>query len=283
MRERLGLLFEKYGAAVEVILCKKGERAPSLAQDAIKRGCNLIVAAGGDGSVNAVASAVAGSEAVLGVLPLGTLNHFAKDLGIPTELEAAVENLISGRIVRVDVGEVNGHVFLNNSSLGLYPAVVQEREKIRRKGYQKWTAFAHAIFYVLRRYSHLHVVMRSNGQQELVEDTPFVFVGNNEYNVCGANIGTRTCLTGGRLWVYRAPKAGRGDLLRLALRALLGTSNSEDLPKFDADEFRISVARGHVHVATDGEVKRLTSPLIYRIRPEALKVIVPFEVSRSNG
>ena len=89
----------------------------------VRSGSDIVVAAGGDGTVSAVASAVAGSEAVLGVLPLGTLNHFAKDAGIPLELEEAVRNISTGRAVKVDIGDVNGRAFINNISLGLYPVI----------------------------------------------------------------------------------------------------------------------------------------------------------------
>ena len=89
------------------------------------------MAAGGDGTINSVASAVVGSEKSLGVLPFGTMNHFAKDLHIPLDLEGAVNTIVAGHKTKVDVGEVNGRIFLNNSSLGLYPSIVRERQKQR--------------------------------------------------------------------------------------------------------------------------------------------------------
>ena len=123
----------------------------------------MVVAAGGDGTMNAVASALIGTETAMGVLPLGTLNHFAKDLKIPLELEGAVATIVTGRIVPIDVGEVNGHIFLNNSSIGIYPWIVRERETEQRKGYRKWVAFARASISALKRYSLLHVRLRDGG------------------------------------------------------------------------------------------------------------------------
>src|SRR5205085_3689399 len=100
---------------------------------------------GGDGTQSAIASRLAGTQLVHGVLPLGTLNHFAKDLGIPLQLDEAVRTLAEGRVLEVDVGEVNGRVFINNSSLGLYPEIVRERElQQMRLGKSKWRALASA-------------------------------------------------------------------------------------------------------------------------------------------
>ena len=274
LRQSVQSLFDKHGAAAEVHLCRPGASLSSLASDAVRRGHTIIVAAGGDGTINAVASALIGSGAALGVLPVGTLNHFAKDLGLPLDLEEAVKTILRGHVVRVDVGEVNGHIFLNNSSIGLYPALVREREKTQKRGYKKWTAFARALYYVMRRYSLLHVRLRFEGV-EIAEDTPFVFIGNNEYEVRGLNLGARTRLDSGKLSVYRAPNVGRMGLLTLALGALAGTEDLKELEKSDTEVLRISVGKRHLRVATDGEVMKLTGPLLYRISKQALKVIGP--------
>ena len=105
------------GAAIE--FTDAGMDVVRLAREAVQRGSAMIIAGGGDGTINGVASVVAGTATILGVLPLGTLNHFAKDLGIPTELEAAIQTLATGRVMAVDVAEVNGSLFVNNSALGL--------------------------------------------------------------------------------------------------------------------------------------------------------------------
>jgi diacylglycerol kinase family enzyme len=140
----------------------------------------LIVAGGGDGTISAVAGALVDTGIALGVLPLGTLNHFAKDLGIPLELEAAVRVLAEGRTARIDVGEVNGRIFVNNSSLGLYPEIVRLRERQQKRfGRAKWVAFARAAVATLRRYPFLGVSLTIDGAKAL-RRTPFVFIGNNE-------------------------------------------------------------------------------------------------------
>src|SRR5512138_2390383 len=130
--EHLAELFRKAGAQAEVHLSESNEDMRALAEKAVAARAPLIVVGGGDGTVNAIASIVAGSETALGVLPLGTLNHFARDAGIPVALDAAVETAVKGKRRQVDVAEVNGRLFVNNSSIGLYPAAVHLREKQRR-------------------------------------------------------------------------------------------------------------------------------------------------------
>ncbi|MGB8507422.1 MAG: diacylglycerol kinase family protein, partial [Pyrinomonadaceae bacterium] len=215
----------------------------------------------------------------LGVLPLGTLNHFAKDLGIPLTLADAARNVGSGRTTRVDVGEVNGHIFINNSSLGLYPRIVRRREKLQQRlGGRggKWPAFLWAALSVLRRYPFLNVRLSADGG-EIARRTPFVFVGNNEYRMEGFQIGGRACLDAGRLSLYVTHRTGRWGLLRLALRALFGRlREAKDFDAVCAVEIFVETHRPkHIPVAIDGEVMALTTPLHYRVRPGALRVIVP--------
>src|SRR3954454_7416050 len=174
-KEQLAELFFGHGAKARVLLARDGRELTALACRAVEDRCGMVVAAGGDGTMNAVAGALVGTETPMGVLPLGTLNHFAKDLKIPLELEGAVATIMTGRIAHIDIGEVNGHVFLNNSSIGIYPWIVREREMEQRKGYRKWVAFARASISALKRYSLLHVRLRMEGHDEVEVETPFVF------------------------------------------------------------------------------------------------------------
>ena len=145
----------------------------------------VIVAGGGDGTVSTVAAALVDTDICLGVLPLGTLNHFAKDLGLPLDLEAAVRCIATGVTSRVDVGEVNGRVFVNNSSLGLYPDIVRDREQQQKRfGRGKWHALLRASIAALRRYPFLQVSLAVEGRERAYR-TPFVFIGNNAYRMEG--------------------------------------------------------------------------------------------------
>lgn len=264
----------KRGWEARVLIFSDGADLNSLAAEARAVG-GLVVGGGGDGTIAAVAAALVGTDTALGVLPMGTLNHFAKNLGIPLELEKAVQTLFTGKVVRVDVGEVNGRIFLNNSSIGFYPRIVQERKREQRRGRSKWVASAQAAALIIRQSRTLHVELDEDHSHRQSYDTPFVFVGNNRYTVAGLEIGKRAILYGGRLWVCAAPYSGRLTLIALGLKALLGFVRDADLAAFETEQTEVHTHRDHVQVATDGEVNVMRTPLHYRIRPGALRVVVP--------
>lgn len=276
LRERLRAACARAGSAAHVSLAQTGVELAQLAQRAAQSETQIVVAGGGDGTINAVAAALVGTDKTLGVLPLGTLNHFAKDLRIPLDLDAAIETITAGHVARVDVGEVNGRIFLNNSSLGLYPSMVRQREQLeRQQGYNKWLAAAWAALVVFRRYPFLSVRLNADGH-EFKRRTPFVFVGNNEYEMDGFQIGGRLRLDAGRLCLHMTHKTGRVRLIALALRALFGRlREAKDFDSVCAREVWIETRRRHLRVATDGEVHFMPTPLHYRIRPRALRVLVP--------
>ncbi len=274
--DKLTKIFRAGGLDVQVTLARDGAEIIDTANRAIAEKPSIIVAGGGDGTINAVASTLVGTKIALGVLPLGTLNHFAKDLHIPLGLEEAAHTIIAGHPIKVDVGEVNGRIFLNNSSLGIYPSLVRQRENQRKRlGLSKWTAFVWATLTLLRHYPFLNVHVTANGKEH-ARLTPFVFIGNNEYQMEGFNIGERKCLNAGQLSLYVTQRTGRLALLRLALRALFGRlSQAKDFDALTAQEILIEVRRQHMHIATDGEVNVMDTPLRYRVRPGALHVIAP--------
>jgi diacylglycerol kinase family enzyme len=276
LTDHVTALFRERGAKTETIVVRHGSGLTPIARRYAEGGCRTIVAAGGDGTVSAVAAAVAGTPASLGVLPLGTLNHFAKDVGIPLDLHAAVETIISGEPKLVDVGELNGRIFINNSSIGIYPAIVQERAEHQSRGMSKWVAFIHAVYGVMRRVPHLHASLRADGKDDGADWTPFIFVGNNAYETTGLDIGERRRLDSGKLWVCRAPGANRAALLKMAVRAVLGRPSPGELRVVEGEELWVQTKWSRrIKVANDGEVFSTTSPLHYRIRPKALRVIVP--------
>lgn len=264
------------GLDAELVLADGGERMIATARRALEEGARLVAAGGGDGTINAVASVMVDSGVPFGVLPLGTLNHFAKDLGIPLDLDAAVHNLATGRPAQVDVGEVNGRIFLNNSSLGLYPDIVRDRERQQRRlGRGKWPAAAWAALAALRRYPFLSMRLGVNGET-LARRTPFVFIGNNAYTMEGLSIGERARLDEGVLSLYVAQHPTRLGLLRFAFDALRGRLGQErDFDVLHAPAFDIDTHKRRLLVATDGEVTAMNPPLRYRMRPGALTVLVP--------
>jgi diacylglycerol kinase family enzyme len=273
---QLRTLFEASGADADLRLARGGGEIAAAVQAALARRPDVIVAGGGDGTVSTVASALAGGPVALGVLALGTLNHFARDTGVPADLGDAVAAIVEGRPRTVDIGEVNGRTFINNSSLGLYPDIVRDRERQQKRlGRGKWPAFAWATLAALRRYPFMFVRLVVDGR-EWARRTPFVFIGNNEYRMDGFAIGERTDLDRGHLSLYVAQRPGRLKLLMLALRALTGRlRQARDFDALTATEIVIESRRRRLHVATDGEVTTMTPPLRYRIRPAALSVMLP--------
>ena len=276
MPARLSELFAKAGSPVRIVPLEFGTDAAQAVRSAVQTGAAVVVAAGGDGTVRSVAAGLVGSQTPLGVLPLGTLNHFAKDLGIPLDLERAVETIVARHQLSVDVGAVNDRVFVNNSSIGIYPDIVAAREDLRRQGRRKWTAFALATARILRHYRGVRVRLET-GTLTKTAVTPFLFVGNNEYQVEGIRLGSRVRLDAGRLYAYLAPRLRGPDLPKLLALALAGRAmDNHALESFATRDLRVDTpARRAVRVALDGEVRLMAVPLRYRILPGALPVIVP--------
>ena len=276
LRRDLEVALHQHGLTAEILEADSGKEVTTLVARAAESRVQTIVAAGGDGTVNAVAAELLQSNKRLGVLPLGTLNHFAKDLGIPQTLGDAVQNLARGREVSIDVGEVNGNIFLNTSSLGLYPRIVRHRDRQRhqlRRG--KWPAFAWAVLSALHVCPTLHLRLRVHGR-EFIARTPFLFIGNNLYSMEALRIGARERLDAGVLGIYFARGARRRDIVALACRSLLGrVEQAKTFEMLTAQELEVQFgsARRSIDVATDGEVRRLVPPLHYRVRPRALRVI----------
>lgn len=241
---------------------------------AVDQGADLVIAGGGDGTISAAAGALVGTGIGLGVLPLGTLNHFAKDLGLPLDLASAFQAIASGRSRRVDVGEVNGRNFINNSSLGLYADIVRHRElQQRRLGRGKWVAMVWAGVSALRRYPFLNVRLCTKDEERL-RRTPFVFIGNNEYRMDGFALGERTSLSKGQLSVYVAQRPGRWRLVQLAMRALVGRlKQARDFDIMLGPDFVVESRHRHLRVAADGEIALMRPPLRYRVRPASLIVV----------
>jgi len=274
-KAHIARVLSELGAQAQVIATRKGDDISALAARAASERRGPIVAGGGDGTVSAVAGKLAGTDTALGVLPMGTLNHFAKDLGIPLSLETAVHNVFTGQVAKVDVGEVNGRIFVNNSGIGFYPHFVRQREEQERHGHVKRVAFLIALRSVIRRYLRLRLKVHMDQAEALEQVTPFLFVGNNRYETAGLRIGTRLSLESGLLWVCTAPRGERENFARVALRAFVGRATNQELNVIEAKEIWVQPGTARVNVSTDGEVTVMDAPLHYSVRPRALQVIVP--------
>jgi diacylglycerol kinase family enzyme len=275
--DKLRPLFERNGIDAKIVAVDPGELGRHCAEAAEAAGVDALVAAGGDGTISTAAAAVAGTDMKLGVLPLGTLNHFAKDAGIPLDLEDAVAAIAGGRTRRVDVAEVNGRVFINNSAVGLYPELIKAREaQQRRLGRGKKMAMLVAGMRAFWRFSRRRLTIRIAGHEGTIV-TPLLFVGNNRYKMSLMGLGQRDAIDRGALCIY-APLADRPlQFLSVSLRAVLGREDrqSDFLALESVSEAEIASPRPALMVATDGEAQRLETPLRYKVRPGALKLIVP--------
>jgi diacylglycerol kinase family enzyme len=241
-----------------------------------KRGDELLVVGGGDGSISAAASALAGSKTALGILPLGTLNHFARDLGLPTDIGEAAQLIARKPLRRVDVAEMNDRIFINNSAIGLYPLMVIDRDEQRKRlGRSKRLAMIVASIRTLARFNHQRLILTVNEEKERV-DTPLLFVGNNDYRIDLGAPGQRESLDDGELSVFVMRKKTRRGLIAASVRALLDRARDDDMEKIEGvQRLRVASHRSMLAVSLDGEIVHAPPPLDYKIRQQALRVIAP--------
>ena len=251
------------------------EHLPAAMCEAWQSGIDAIVVAGGDGTINAAADVAVANDIVLGVLPMGTFNHFAKDLGMTAELSGAVKFLADAEITPIDVGEVNNRIFVNNASIGVYPTMVAEREDIhRRLGWGKIRAAPIAIVRTLRRLPvhHLRVTLDRSAPVDVV--TPFLFVGNGLFDENGERVGQRTSFTDHRLGVYVIATSSRWRLIVNAVKARLGgVRAAAQTDRRAAETLTVDSSEPSLAIALDGEPTDLRVPLVFRSRAGALRVL----------
>jgi YegS/Rv2252/BmrU family lipid kinase len=273
--DKVAAALAKAGVDGQVELVEGGDCAVRC-KSITERGDPLLIVGGGDGTISAAASALVGTDTVLGILPLGTLNHFARDLGIPANLDEAAQVIARGGDRRVDVAEMNGRVFINNSAIGLYPLMVVDRDLQRRRlGRSKRLAMLVASLRTLARFNHQRLTLTVNDEKARL-DTPLLFVGNNDYRIDIGAAGKRETIADGELCVLVMRKKTRTGLIAASIRALLNRSRLDDMVRLDGvQRMRVESRRGRVAVSLDGEVVSAPSPLDYRIRKKALRVIAP--------
>jgi YegS/Rv2252/BmrU family lipid kinase len=273
--EKLKRWFADSGIDAHVEYVAKGVNLAEKARQAVADGNNIVVAGGGDGTLSATASALAGTDVAFGVLPVGTLNHFARDLGLPLDLEQAAKIVCQGTTADVDIAEVNGKTFLNNAIIGLYPIFRFLRAEQERKGMPRKLALLWAAIGVFRRMPSFTLSFLVGGEK-IVSRTPYVLIANNEHAMQGWQLGARTCLCEGKLWIYVMRGHGRLGLLRMLLKLALGRFDArEHFDIFSAEELYVETRSKRIGVALDGEVHIMETPLRFRILPRSLRVIVP--------
>ncbi len=244
----------------------------ALASDA-----EIVVAAGGDGTVLAVAEALLGSDKILAVLPLGTLNGLARDLGLALDLPGAIAQLDTLEPRAIDVGEVNGQPFLHNVIVGLIPGIAIGRELIR--GHQGLRTNLKFIRFMLRRMTYarrIALALRSDRNATRIEMVQTLVVANNSYDQRIGRFMSRHRLDRGTMTAYLIRRLRTRDALRLALEMIVGRWRDDEVMEIEkVRELDVRSKRTHVRVTMDGEVKRLASPLHFRVRPRSLRVLAP--------
>lgn len=274
--DSLKALFEANGLNAAIDARSEVPLAERIA-DAMASDAPTIVAAGGDGTITALAAALVGSDKNLAILPLGTVNALAKDLHVPLDLESAVAALVTGETHRIDVGEVNGRIFLHKVVVGVIPGVAAGRERIRgRQDTAAKIGFLRYFFRRLARARRIAVVIDPGNGERRIERVQAMAVASNAYDEGVGQFFSRQSLDRGTLTLYVLRHFTTRDFLRLTTGMLLGRwQNDEALSVEAVNSVTIDTRKDLIKVMFDGEVETLHTPLQFKIRPKALSVIVP--------
>lgn len=268
--------FRSRGVVARMLVARDGGEIARLAADAARSEAEVIVAAGGDGTIDGIASVLADTGKILGVIPLGTFNLLARRLNIPMDLEGALQTSVNGRVAEINVGEVNGRVFLSRSSVGLYPLALRQREKMyRRFGRSRLIALLSGATALMRSGNIMTIRLTTEKDGRLFRSR-FVFVCNNPAELEYFDLTGRQCIDADKFAVYVARPLSRPGIVRLAFR-MLGRRAQEcrDFETFCARDVSFEIKPPRVPVSLDGEVEIMRSPLHYRLRLGALHIRLP--------
>ena len=255
----------------------------ALAREAVERARavgGVVVAAGGDGTVNAVAQATLGSGLAFGVLPQGTFNYFSRTHGIPVDTAEALEVLLTEQPRPAQVGLVNDRAFLVNASMGLYAELLEDRESYKaRYGRSRWIAFFAGLLTVMRGHRHWNLRMAWRGQERDLR-TPTLFVGNNPLQLLQVGIEHADAPENGQLAAVALKPVGVLAMPGLLVRGALGRlGGADEVLSFPFESMTVKASRSHgprrVKVATDGEIAWAEMPLLFRVSPEPLWLVRP--------
>ncbi len=276
-RERILTRLEGSGRTIELVQIGDHDEA-SLASIIIRTAENdgIVVAAGGDGTINAVAHACYLHKATMGIIPLGTFNYFARDNDIPTDLDAALDTVLTGEPVNVAAGFVEERLFLNNASFGLYATLIKNRENdTSRFGRYRFIAFLSALRTLFGKSRLFTIQLARNGIYE-THKAAMLFVGNNPLQLANVGLDNAAHSAKHRLAVVLVKPLNRWQMAKLILRGVTRSlTRAEQVEEYGANEFQLQTKRKTIHAVLDGEIMRLRTPLAFRIEAEALSLIVP--------
>lgn len=275
LNEQIDAAFRTHGWHVDFVACQRDDLERRIA-DATRRPGGTIVVAGGDGTINAVASACLAAQRPFGIVPAGTFNYVARNLGIPTEVDAAVATIVAGQTRPIDVGEINGRLFLNNAGTGLYSHLIERREEDKKRlGRKRIVGLLSGVRCLLERHPLYRVELRADGEPQSLRTTT-LFFGCNALQLENYNVAARECLDDGKLAVVSLALHNRADIARAAWAALTGKLDAADsIESFCARHVQVHTKRTALKVAIDGEIALMRSPLDVHLRRAALQVLAP--------
>ncbi|MGV0887196.1 diacylglycerol kinase family protein [Acinetobacter venetianus] len=235
----------------------------------------VVVAAGGDGTLNAVAKRLMHTNIPMGVIPLGTFNYVARVLDIPIDVFSAAEVIATGKFREVHVATINDQIYLNNASLGLYPLFIKKRELYNQHfGRFPLNAYTSGLDVLLREHKSLKLSINVDGQKYPVA-TPLIFFGNNQLQLCDMKLRIAECAANGKLAGVVVAKSDRFSLLKMLLKLIQGKiEQTPDVYTFCAENITVGCKKDKVTVAIDGELMELETPLNFSVQKSSLKVMV---------
>lgn len=281
-KQSIGRVLQEGGRDFEFLQCEASESIDMLARRAVEQAKarqGVVVAAGGDGTINAVANAVLGSGCPFGVLPQGTFNYFGRDNAISQDSGRAAQVLLRGCISPVQAGKVNGRLFLVNASVGLYPQILEDREAWKAQfGRSRFVAFISGMATLLQARGQLDLRIDSAGQAAFLR-TPTLFVGNNRLQLVQAGIDAQhtDAVANGQLTAVAVRPIGTLALFGLLVRGVLGRlGEAENIRSFSFRRLTVTPRRmKRIKVATDGEIVWMRTPLVFEVAPEPLLLLIP--------
>ena len=236
----------------------------------------VVVAAGGDGTLNAVASKLMGTDIPMGILPLGTFNYVARVLNIPLDLLDAAKAISEGQPRSAHVAQLNQHIYLNNASLGLYPLFIQKREQFNKHfGRFPLHAYTSALDVLIRDRKELKLEVEVDGQRYPVK-TSLIFFGNNQLQLAEMKLRIAEAAEAGKVAGVVVAKSDKRTLFKTLWQLIKGNlDQASDVYSFAADEVIVHSKRNKLTVAVDGEIVTMTPPLKITVRKHALNIMVP--------
>ncbi|NKF24457.1 diacylglycerol/lipid kinase family protein [Solimonas marina] len=287
-RAAMTKVFTAAGRSHEFVLIEKGGDVVAAAQDAVERARAVrgaVIAAGGDGTISAVAQQAADSGVLFGIVPLGTFNYFARVHGVPQDAAAAARALLTATPQPTQVGCVNNRSFLVNASLGLYPELLEDREAYKQRyGRSRLVALVSGLRSLLREQRQLHLEFGIDGEIRRIK-TPTLFVGNNRLQLERVGLDDAAALDDGHLVAVHPRPIGALAMLGLTLRGALGRlGDADQVQSLVFRELEVRPrrwARRRIKVGIDGEIVWMRLPLRFRAKPGALQFLMPAPAARA--